>query len=103
MTLGYIGSQLGKGDEMLLFEWKDVDVEFLIDRLHHLLSTFPPSGVEAVVVIAHDHLHDRGRADVELGIWFNKRLIDIKPTAKTVDALSKIDLPAGVDIDIKLY
>ena len=33
----------------------------------------------------------------------HKRLIDILlPTAKTVDALTKFDLPAGVDIEIKL-
>jgi small subunit ribosomal protein S10 len=32
-----------------------------------------------------------------------KRLIDIvNPTAKTVDALSKLELPSGVDIEIKL-
>ncbi|HHT01347.1 MAG TPA: 30S ribosomal protein S10 [Firmicutes bacterium] len=33
----------------------------------------------------------------------HKRLIDIKePTPKTVDALMRLDLPAGVDIEIKL-
>ncbi len=33
----------------------------------------------------------------------HKRLIDIlEPTSKTVDALMKMDLPAGVDIEIKL-
>ncbi|MDQ7793412.1 MAG: 30S ribosomal protein S10 [bacterium] len=33
----------------------------------------------------------------------HKRLIDIlDPTSKTVDALMKLDLPAGVDIEIKL-
>ena len=32
----------------------------------------------------------------------HKRLIDImNPTAKTVDALMKLDLPAGVDVEIK--
>ncbi|MDI3477070.1 MAG: small subunit ribosomal protein, partial [Thermoanaerobacterium sp.] len=33
----------------------------------------------------------------------HKRLIDIlSPTPKTVDALMRLDLPAGVDIEIKL-
>ena len=33
----------------------------------------------------------------------HKRLIDIhQPTPKTVDALMRLDLPAGVDIEIKL-
>jgi len=32
----------------------------------------------------------------------HKRLIDIvSPTAKTIDALKKLDLPAGVDVEIK--
>jgi len=35
-------------------------------------------------------------------IRVHKRLIDIaEPTAKTVDALMRLDLPAGVDIEIK--
>jgi small subunit ribosomal protein S10 len=33
----------------------------------------------------------------------HKRLIDIlEPTPRTIDALMKIDLPGGVDIEIKL-
>jgi small subunit ribosomal protein S10 len=33
----------------------------------------------------------------------HKRLIDIvNPTAKTVDTLTRLDLPSGVDIEIKL-
>ena len=33
----------------------------------------------------------------------HKRLVDIlEPTAKTVDSLMRLDLPAGVDIEIKL-
>jgi small subunit ribosomal protein S10 len=33
----------------------------------------------------------------------NKRLLDIvDPTPQTVDALMKLDLPAGVDVQIKL-
>ena len=33
----------------------------------------------------------------------HKRLIDIlEPTSKTVDSLMRLDLPAGVDIEIKL-
>ena len=33
----------------------------------------------------------------------HKRLVDIlEPTGKTVDALMRLDLPAGVDIEIKL-
>jgi small subunit ribosomal protein S10 len=36
-------------------------------------------------------------------IRVHKRIIDImKPTPQTVDALQKLDLPAGVDIEIKI-
>jgi small subunit ribosomal protein S10 len=32
----------------------------------------------------------------------HKRILDIlEPTAKTIDALRKLDLPAGVDVEIK--
>lgn len=32
----------------------------------------------------------------------HKRLVDIlEPTPKTIDALTRLDLPAGVDIEIK--
>ena len=35
--------------------------------------------------------------------WEYKRLIDIvNPTPQTVDALMRLDLPSGVDIEIKL-
>ncbi|HQZ97141.1 MAG TPA: 30S ribosomal protein S10, partial [Pyrinomonadaceae bacterium] len=34
----------------------------------------------------------------------HKRLMDIlDPTAETVDALMKLDLPAGVDVEIKAF
>ena len=37
-------------------------------------------------------------------IRIHKRLIDIlEPTAQTVDALMKLDLPAGVDVEIKAF
>ncbi|MBI1983998.1 MAG: 30S ribosomal protein S10, partial [Acidobacteria bacterium] len=34
----------------------------------------------------------------------HKRLVDIlEPTSETIDALTKLDLPAGVDIEIKAF
>ena len=47
------------------------------------------------------HVHKDSREQFEMRT--HKRLIDIlEPTAKTVDALMRLDLPAGVDIEIKL-
>ena len=52
-------------------------------------------------VIRSPHVNKDSREQFE--IRTHKRLIDIyNPSAKTVDSLMKIDLPAGVDIKIKL-
>jgi len=38
----------------------------------------------------------------QFGLFTHKRLIDIfEPTAKTIDSLRKLNLPAGVDVEIK--
>ncbi len=46
-------------------------------------------------------VHKNSRDQYEMRI--HKRLIDIfSPTAKTIDALTSLNLPAGVDIEIKM-
>ena len=60
-----------------------------------------PTNREVVTVIRATHKYQDSREQFELRT--HKRLIDIySPSAKAVDALMKIDLPAGVDIKIKL-
>ena len=45
-------------------------------------------------------VHKNSREQFEMRI--HKRVIDIKsPTAKTIDALSNLNLPAGVDVEVK--
>jgi len=52
-------------------------------------------------VIRSPHVNKDSREHFEMRT--HKRLIDIlEPTAKTVDSLMRLDLPAGVDIEIKL-
>ena len=52
-------------------------------------------------VIRSPHKYKDSREQFEMRT--HKRLIDIvKPTPKTVDSLMKLDLPSGVDIEIKL-
>ena len=47
----------------------------------------------------HDDKDSRGHFEMRI----QKRLIDIvEPNAKTIDSLKRIELPAGVDIEIKL-
>ena len=60
-----------------------------------------PTEKEIVTIIRAVHKYKDSREQFELRT--HKRLIDImNPTAKAVDALMKLDLPAGVDIQIKL-
>ena len=53
---------------------------------------------------AYEHtLIDQSAAREQFEMRTHKRLIDIlQPTPRTVDALTKLDLPAGVEIEIKL-
>ena len=60
-----------------------------------------PTEREIITILRATHKHKDSREQFELRT--HKRLIDIyNPTAKTMDTLMKFDLPAGVDISIKL-
>ena len=60
-----------------------------------------PTEKEIVTILRAPHKYKDSREQFEIKI--HKRLIDIyNPSAKTVDSLMKLDLPAGVDIRIKL-
>ena len=60
-----------------------------------------PTEKEIVTILRSPHTHKDSREQFEMRT--HKRLIDIlQPTQKTVDALTKLDLPAGVEIEIKL-
>lgn len=59
-----------------------------------------PTRKERYTVLRSPHIDKHSREQFE--IRTHKRLIDIlEPTVRTVDALSKLDLPAGVEIRIK--
>ncbi len=52
-------------------------------------------------VIRSPHVHKRSQEQFVLTI--HKRLIEIrKPTQETIDKLSRLDLPAGVDVEINV-
>ena len=60
-----------------------------------------PTEKDVVTVLRAVHKYKDSREQFE--IRTHKRLIDIlNPTQKTVDSLMRLDLPAGVDIEIKL-
>ena len=60
-----------------------------------------PTEKEIITILRAPHKYKDSREQFEMRT--HKRLIYIlQPSAKTVDALMKLDLPAGVDIEIKL-
>ncbi len=60
-----------------------------------------PTDKEIITILRSPHKHKDAREQFEMRT--HKRLIaSLSPSAKTVDALMKLDLPAGVDIEIKL-
>ena len=60
-----------------------------------------PTEKEVVTILRSPHKHKDSREQFEMRT--HKRVIDILyPTQKTVDTLMKVELPAGVDIEIKL-
>ena len=60
-----------------------------------------PTRVERYTVLRSPHIDKKSREQFE--IRTHKRMLDIvDPTPQTVDALMKLDLAAGVDVEIKL-
>ncbi|MFL2656361.1 MAG: 30S ribosomal protein S10 [Burkholderiaceae bacterium] len=60
-----------------------------------------PTRIRRLDVLRSPHVNKTSRDQFELRTHL--RLMDIiEPTDKTVDALMKLDLPAGVDVEIKL-
>ena len=101
------------GSEKMRIRLKAYDAELLEKSAEQIVETAKrtgskvsgpiplPTRKEVVTVIRSPHKHKDSREQFEMRT--HKRLIDILyPTQKTVDSLMKIDLPAGVDIEIKL-
>ena len=60
-----------------------------------------PTRIERFDLLRSPHVNKKARDQFE--IRTHQRLMDIlDPTDKTVDTLMKLDLPAGVDVEIKL-
>lgn len=59
-----------------------------------------PTRIQRVTVLRSPHIDKKSREQFE--IRTHKRLLDIlEPTQQTLDALMKLDLSAGVDVEIK--
>ncbi|HNX91625.1 MAG TPA: 30S ribosomal protein S10 [Candidatus Omnitrophota bacterium] len=83
----------------------DISMEEIVDTVKKtgavIVGPVPlPTKREIYTVLRSPHVDKKSREQFELKT--HKRLLDIvEPTAKTIDALRKLDLPAGVDVEIK--
>ena len=60
-----------------------------------------PTSIKRFCVLRSPHIDKNSREHFELRT--HKRLIDIlNPTSKTIDSLTRLSMPAGVDISIKM-
>ena len=60
-----------------------------------------PTRTERFTVLRSPHVNKKSQEHFEMRT--HKRLLDIlDPTPQTIDALMKLDLPAGVDVEIKI-
>jgi len=60
-----------------------------------------PTRKEVYTVLRSPHVNKKSREQFQIKI--HKRVIDIiEPTARTVDSLSKLSLPAGIEVEMKL-
>ena len=59
-----------------------------------------PTEIEKITILRAVHMHKDSREQYEMRT--HKRLIDIKnPSKEVVDVLQRLDIPSGVDIQIK--
>ncbi len=84
----------------------DQSVKEIVDTAHRtgarISGPVPlPTRIQKFTVLRSPHVDKKSREQFE--IRTHKRLIDIyEPTQQTVDALMKLELAAGVDVEIKL-
>ena len=102
-----------KGKQKIRIKLKAYDHELLDNSALRIVDVAKKSGAEVsgpiplptekeiITIIRAVHKYKDSREQFEQRT--HKRLIDIlNPTQKTVDSLMKLNLPAGVDIEIKL-
>ncbi len=99
--------------EMIRIRLKAYDHQLIDQAAEKIVDTAKRSGAEVsgpiplptkreiVTILRSPHVNKDSREQFERRT--HKRLIDVvKPSAKTVEALQSLDLPAGVDIEIKI-
>jgi small subunit ribosomal protein S10 len=102
------------GNEKIRIRLKAYDYRILDQSTTEIVETAKRTGAQIAgpiplptmknkyCVLRSPHVDKKSREQFE--IRTHKRLLDIlDPTAQTVDALMKLDLPAGVDVEIKAF
>ena len=102
------------GKERIRIRLKAYDYRILDQSTSEIVSTATRTGATIAgpiplptvknkyCVLRSPHVDKKSREQFE--IRTHKRLLDIlEPTQQTVDALMKLDLPAGVDVEIKAF
>jgi len=101
-------------DQKIRIRLKAYDHRVQDQSAHEIVETAERTGAEVAgpiplptarsvyTVLRSPHVDKKSREQFE--IRTHKRLVDIlQPTPQTVDALMKLDLPAGVDVEIKAF
>ena len=101
-------------DQKIRIRLKAYDHRVLDQSAHEIVETAERTGARVAgpiplptersiyTVLRSPHIDKKSREQFE--IRTHKRLVDIlEPTPQTVDALMKLDLPAGVDVEIKAF
>ena len=101
-------------NEKIRIRLKAFDYRILDTSTHEIVDTARRTGARLAgpiplpternrwTVLRSPHVDKKSREQFE--IRTHKRLLDIlEPTQDTVDALMKLDLPAGVDVEIKAF
>ncbi len=100
-------------DQRIRLKLKSFEVDLLDSSVKDIIDTIKKTGakvkgpiplptkISRYTVLRSPHVNKKSREQFEIRV--HKRLLDIvEASQQTVDALMKIDLPAGVDIEVKL-
>ena len=102
MAKGRIRVRLKSYDHRIIDESCEKIVQTALATGAKVVGPVPlPTSRKVITVTTSPHTDKDSREHFQ--ILVHKRLIDIlDPTPKTIDSLSHLDLPAGVDIEIKM-
>jgi len=102
MSRGRIRVRLKSYDHRIIDESCEKIVQTALTTGAKVVGPVPlPTSRKMITVTTSPHTDKDAREHFQ--ILVHKRLIDIlDPTQKTIDSLSHLDLPAGVDIEIKM-